>query len=135
MPEEALIPESEVNKMLGDQLISFKLERLDETCNEINKTMLSHIAMETKDSLDILTKIDEGSADRRKCEANLRTDMQKDRDFNHKTFVKISDLKKWGIVISITVAVITWVGNQSNKNSYDDSMTKIVKILESKVTK
>lgn len=115
--------------------IKAELTEIKANVNDLSAAVLSHTANEKTDYLNIIEAINKSVEDRRLCEIGLRKTMQDDRDFNHKTFVKLSDLKKWGIVISLTVAAITFVGNQSSKHEHNASMAKVIEKFETIIEK
>ncbi len=115
--------------------IKSELVKINGKVSDLSAAVLSHTATEKVDYLNIIDAINQSIEDRRACEVDLRKTMQEDRDFNHRTFVKLSDLKKWGVVISLTVAVITWVGTQASKHEHNESMDKVIERFETIIEK
>ncbi len=123
--------EQEMALMKTELDVNFRLSNIERTCDDINNSVLKHIAMEAKDSSEIKQMVEEASMERRKCEADLRKDIAENSKSYYKEFVKKSDLKLYAFLIIFTITAVAsiqaWVINQNYPSS--ELLQKIEKKL------
>jgi len=152
--EEAQIPESEVNKMLGQQAEKH-LRELDEklrtrdiehSLSDIKKSQIhmdakvcAHMKKEDEREAKFMKAIEDSGAERRHCETTVHKRIDEIEEFNHETFVKKSALRNYAIIIitavTLTTSFITWIGVINTNKANDVSVDKIAEAIIKKIGK
>lgn len=116
---------------LREQAIGYRLDHIDENLTSVKNKVCKHVDDDKIEKDKILGAIAEVGAERRKCEERINSDIQDMHAYNHKTFVKKTDLRLYAALIvfavSATVSVITWYGPQ--KQISDAAMNGIARTI------
>ena len=136
--------EDEVNKMLGeqsekhegqmrDQAFNHRLEHVDSTVSSVKELICTHMEEGKEEKKNILIAIENVGAERRHCEERVNGEIKDMHEYNHKTFVKKTDLRVYSLLIVAavtgTTGFITWLGLQSSANETSVSADKIAKTI------
>lgn len=141
-------PEDEVNRMLGEQAdkhrkemeaqaTNHRLDNIDLSVKAINDKVCELMSEEKEEKTQILEAIERAGKERRECEVKLTSKIDDANEYNHKTFVKKTDLRMYTIIIifavTFTTGFITWLGTQSNNNRSDISADKVAETILEKL--
>ena len=146
---EIMIPESEVNKMLGQQAekhiqlldekirnrdIDHKLDNISSSVSHVDKKICEHITIEKEEKKAVMDAIEKIGKERRQGEIDIhqRIDAMDDK------FVKKTALRNYAILIitavTLTTSFITFIGVQSSNTIDDDAIAKIAKTVVIELT-
>lgn len=143
-------PEDEVNRMLGEQaekhrkemeaqVINHRLENIDSVVKSVNDKVCELMEDEKEEKKQILKAIEDAGEERRECERNLTGQINDNNEYNHKTFVKKTDLKLYTLIIiaavTFTSGFFTWLGTQSNNAISNISADKIAETVIKRLSK
>lgn len=160
MSDEIMIPESEVNKMLGEQAEKYnqhlteqlqnrdrdhKLDNIISSVSHVDKKICEHIEDEKKEKVAIMDALEKVGNERRQCETEINDridaiveDNHAANEQNHATFVKKSALRNYAIIIitavTLTTSFITFIGVQNTNVINDDAIAKIAKTVVIELT-
>lgn len=116
---------------LREQAMDYRLEHIDHTLSSVNEKVCKHVDDAKKEKEKILIAIENVGAERRHCEERVNGEIKDMHEYNHKTFVKKTDLRVYAVLIvfavTSTVSVITWYGPQKSVSA--EAVNQIAKSI------